>query len=171
MSLLWVADSFYVGVRDIAAATSWYIEKFGLRRASVELDEGEGCIGLIFPKETPSRNCSWPVGRALGWKHPDALYGRYQEGQRMVEFPRCNCRSHRKGPTGHAIFRGAGSGRKRDRGRGGAVGVARMPTVILPAILMAEATPLWASRTADRTPPSDPPRWPELRASQCRCAA
>ena len=51
MSLLWVADSFYVGVRDIAAATSWYIEKLGLERTEVELDDGEGCVALIFPKE------------------------------------------------------------------------------------------------------------------------
>jgi hypothetical protein len=54
MSLLWVADSFYVGVHDIAAASAWYIEKLGLKRADVELDDGEGCVGLIFPKELPA---------------------------------------------------------------------------------------------------------------------
>jgi hypothetical protein len=53
MSLLWVADSFYVGVRDIAIATSWYIEKLGLKRTEVELDEAEGCVALFFPKEIP----------------------------------------------------------------------------------------------------------------------
>jgi hypothetical protein len=62
MSLLWVADSFYVGVCDIAAATSWYIEKFGLKRTSVELDEGEGCVGLIFPKEIPAAIVLGPSG-------------------------------------------------------------------------------------------------------------
>ena len=54
MSLLWVADSFYVGSRDVVAATSWYMEKFGLKKTDVELDEGEGCVGLIFPKELPT---------------------------------------------------------------------------------------------------------------------
>jgi hypothetical protein len=29
MPLLTIADSFYIGVLDIAPATSWYIEKFG----------------------------------------------------------------------------------------------------------------------------------------------
>ncbi len=51
MSLLWVADSFYVGSNDVAAATSWYMETFGLKKTEVELDEREGCVGLIFPKE------------------------------------------------------------------------------------------------------------------------
>jgi hypothetical protein len=54
MSLLRIADSFYVGVRDIAAASSWYMEKLLLKKTNVELDEGEGCVGFIFPKELPS---------------------------------------------------------------------------------------------------------------------
>src|ERR1700683_1679373 len=54
MSLLWMADSFSVGVRDSGAATSWYMEKLGLKKTTVELDEGEGCVGLIFPKELPA---------------------------------------------------------------------------------------------------------------------
>jgi hypothetical protein len=33
------------------AATAWYIDKLGLKQTAVELDEGEGCVGLIFPKE------------------------------------------------------------------------------------------------------------------------
>jgi len=28
MSLLIIADSFYIGVLDVAAASSWYIQKF-----------------------------------------------------------------------------------------------------------------------------------------------
>ena len=62
MSLLWVADSFYVGVHDMAAATSWYIEKLGLKRTTVELDDGEGCIGLIFPKELANAIVLGPLG-------------------------------------------------------------------------------------------------------------
>jgi hypothetical protein len=54
MSLLWVADSFYIGVRDVAAASSWYIEKLGLKKTTVEMDEGEGCVALVFPKEIPT---------------------------------------------------------------------------------------------------------------------
>jgi hypothetical protein len=54
MSLLWVADSFYVGVNEVAAASSWYIEKLGLKKTAVELDEGEGCVALVFPKELPA---------------------------------------------------------------------------------------------------------------------
>ena len=53
MSLLRIADSFYVGVRDVKAACSWYVEKLGVKRVGVELDEGEGCVGLAFPKELP----------------------------------------------------------------------------------------------------------------------
>lgn len=62
MSLLWVADSFYVGVRDIANATSWYIEKLGVKKTAVELDEPDGCVGLIFPKEAPAVIVLGPSG-------------------------------------------------------------------------------------------------------------
>jgi hypothetical protein len=62
MSLLWVADSFYVGVRDIVAASSWYTEKLGLKRANVGLDEGEGSVGLIFPKELSTAIVLGPPG-------------------------------------------------------------------------------------------------------------
>jgi len=62
MSLFWVADSFYVGVRDVEAATSWYIAKLGLRKTNVEVDEGEGCVGLIFPKELPAAIVLGPSG-------------------------------------------------------------------------------------------------------------
>ena len=61
MSLLWVADSFYVGVRDVAAATAWYREKFGLKETSLELGEVEGCVGLAFPKALPAPIILGPV--------------------------------------------------------------------------------------------------------------
>jgi catechol 2,3-dioxygenase-like lactoylglutathione lyase family enzyme len=50
MSLLTIADSFYIGVGDIAAARTWYIDKLGLQVVSVDLDEPEGCITLGFSK-------------------------------------------------------------------------------------------------------------------------
>jgi hypothetical protein len=61
MSLLWVADSFYVGSHNVAAAASWYIEKFDLKQTQVELDEGEGCVGLTFTKELPTPIVIGPV--------------------------------------------------------------------------------------------------------------
>ena len=61
MSLLWAADSFYIGVRDLQAVTKWYMQKFGLQKIKVELDEGEGCVGLVFPKESPTPIVLGPV--------------------------------------------------------------------------------------------------------------
>ena len=34
-----------------SASTSWYIEKLGLKKAKIELDEPEGGMALVFPKE------------------------------------------------------------------------------------------------------------------------
>ena len=50
MSLLTIADSFYIGVLDIEPATSWYIEKLGLQEVSAEMDDPEGCVALGFSK-------------------------------------------------------------------------------------------------------------------------
>jgi hypothetical protein len=36
MSLLTIADAFYIGVLDLTAATAWYIEKLGLQKVPVE---------------------------------------------------------------------------------------------------------------------------------------
>src|SRR5579863_4805912 len=51
MSLLTPAGSNYVGVRNLTAASSWYIEKLDLRKVEVEMDDGEGCIALGFSKD------------------------------------------------------------------------------------------------------------------------
>jgi len=51
MALLWIADSFYVGVKDIAASASWYMDKLGCTKTLVELDDCENCVALHFPKE------------------------------------------------------------------------------------------------------------------------
>jgi catechol 2,3-dioxygenase-like lactoylglutathione lyase family enzyme len=48
MSLLRPAGANYVGVRDLAAATTWYTEKLGLRKVQVPMDDGEGCVALGF---------------------------------------------------------------------------------------------------------------------------
>jgi len=52
VSLLSIADSFYVGVNDIPASVAWYVEKLGCTRTRVELDDDcENCLALCFPKE------------------------------------------------------------------------------------------------------------------------
>jgi hypothetical protein len=70
MSLLWVADSFYIGVHDIAAASSWYIEKLGLKETTIDLDEGDGCTALVFPKEPPTPIVLGPSGAATDGSTP-----------------------------------------------------------------------------------------------------
>jgi hypothetical protein len=50
MSLLSPGGSNYIGVRDLQAATTWYIEKLDLRKVNIELDDGEGCVALGFDK-------------------------------------------------------------------------------------------------------------------------
>ncbi len=55
----------YIGVIDIAAATAWYIDKLGLRKVKVDLDDGEDCIALGFFKEDYAI-CLGPTGRSSG---------------------------------------------------------------------------------------------------------
>jgi hypothetical protein len=50
MSVLTIADSFYIGVLDLAAATAWYSEKLGLQKVPLKMDDAEGCIALGFSK-------------------------------------------------------------------------------------------------------------------------
>jgi hypothetical protein len=63
MSLLTIADSFYVGVLDLTAATAWYIEKLGLQKVSVEMDDAEGCVSLGFSKKDKAAICLGPLGK------------------------------------------------------------------------------------------------------------
>jgi catechol 2,3-dioxygenase-like lactoylglutathione lyase family enzyme len=64
MSLLRSGGSAnYIGVVDIAAATAWYIEKLGLRKVEVELDDGDGCVALGFSKDEYAL-CLGPPGRS-----------------------------------------------------------------------------------------------------------
>ncbi len=51
MSLFEPAGKNYIGVVDIAAATTWYIQKLGLRKVNVEMDDGENCVALGFEKD------------------------------------------------------------------------------------------------------------------------
>jgi hypothetical protein len=63
MSLLAIADSFYIGVLDVTAATSWYIEKLGLQKVSVEMDDAEGCVALGFSKKDQTAIALGPRGK------------------------------------------------------------------------------------------------------------
>jgi catechol 2,3-dioxygenase-like lactoylglutathione lyase family enzyme len=64
MSLLSSAGTAnYIPVADIAAATAWYIEKLGLRKVKVELDDGEDCVALGFSKDDYAL-CLGPLGRS-----------------------------------------------------------------------------------------------------------
>ena len=42
----------YMPVADLAAATAWYREKFGVKQLNIELDDGEGCVALGFDDES-----------------------------------------------------------------------------------------------------------------------
>jgi len=63
MSLLSGAAANYIPVADIAAATAWYVEKLGLRKVNVELDDGEDSVALGFSKDDCAV-CLGPVGRS-----------------------------------------------------------------------------------------------------------
>jgi hypothetical protein len=84
MSLLRVADSFYVGVRDVAAASAWYIEKLGLKKITVELDEGEGCIALAFPKELPTPIVLGPSRAVTDGTTPMLYAGNVNKGREWL---------------------------------------------------------------------------------------
>jgi hypothetical protein len=64
MSLLQVADSFYVGGRDAAIAASWYMDKLGLERTKVDLADSEGCLAFGFAKDHPVAIVIGPVSVA-----------------------------------------------------------------------------------------------------------
>jgi hypothetical protein len=52
MALLYSSGGInYIGVADVVSCSAWYIEKLGLRKVKVELDNGEDCIALGFDKD------------------------------------------------------------------------------------------------------------------------
>jgi hypothetical protein len=63
MSLLAIAESFYIGVLDLAAATAWYVEKLGLQEVPVEMDDTEGFVALGFSKKDRTAIALGPRGR------------------------------------------------------------------------------------------------------------
>lgn len=70
MSLLIIADSFYIGVLDLVAATSWYKEKLGLQEVPAEIDDTEGCVALGFSKKDQTSVVLGPRGEATDGTTP-----------------------------------------------------------------------------------------------------
>jgi hypothetical protein len=64
VSLLQVADSFYVGVREVATAASWPMDKLGLEQTKVDLDDSEGCLAFGFAQDHPVAIVIRPVSVA-----------------------------------------------------------------------------------------------------------
>ena len=61
-----IADSFYIGVLDLAATTAWYTEKLGLRKVPLKVGEATGCIALGFSNN--DQVCiTLRASRTLGW--------------------------------------------------------------------------------------------------------
>lgn len=69
MSLLYGGGANYIPVVDIAAATAWYIDKLGLRKLEVEMDDSESCVALGFSKDDYAF-CLGPPGRDSGEMTP-----------------------------------------------------------------------------------------------------
>src|SRR5258706_16407820 len=61
MSLLSGAAANYIPVADISAATAWDIEKLGLCKVNVEVDDGGECVAIGLAKDECSV-CLAPVG-------------------------------------------------------------------------------------------------------------
>jgi hypothetical protein len=51
MSLFRPAGSNYIAVLDLAAAASWYVEKFGLRQSLTKFDDGQKGVELTLSDE------------------------------------------------------------------------------------------------------------------------
>lgn len=69
MPLLYGSGANYIPVTDITAATAWYIDKLGLRKIDVEMDDCEDCIALGFSKDDYAF-CLGPPGRSSGEMTP-----------------------------------------------------------------------------------------------------
>jgi len=84
MSLLWVADPCYVGVRNVEAAVVWYTEKLGLVKTK-DMDEAAGCIGLTFPNEIPAPIILCPTSPARGRPTPMFYTGNIEKARALLD--------------------------------------------------------------------------------------
>jgi len=83
MPLLEPDGANYIGVRDLPSATARYIEKLGLRKVQVELDNGENCIALGFSKEQEAVVLG-PVGGSSGESGPLLYTGHVKKAQEFL---------------------------------------------------------------------------------------
>jgi len=84
MSLLTIADSFYIGVLDLSAATAWYIEKLGLQNVPVEMDDGEGCVALGFSKKDETAIYLGPRGKPTDGTTPMLYASNVKKAREVV---------------------------------------------------------------------------------------
>ena len=61
MQLFHSGGTNYIGVRDISAATAWYIQKLGLRKVMLEIDDRPDCVTLAFGEEEYAITLGPPV--------------------------------------------------------------------------------------------------------------
>lgn len=63
MSPFRIADSTYIGVLDVTAASEWYTDNLGLQKVISTADE-EGCVSLAFSKKDIAAITLGPRDRA-----------------------------------------------------------------------------------------------------------
>ena len=115
MSLLRPGGTNYIGVRDLAAATAWYMEKLGLRKIEVEMDEPEGCIALGFVKNECAITLG-PPGKSTEELAPLLYASNLKRAREFLISRGVNRREYRRdsaGPARYPLFRDAGFGRER----------------------------------------------------------
>lgn len=104
MSLLAIADSFYIGVLDLTAAKSWYIEKLGLQKVSVEIDDAEGCVALGFSKMDQTAMALGPRGKPTDGTTPMLSASNVKKAKGGVEFSGRERRRCSEGSTRNPLF-------------------------------------------------------------------
>lgn len=84
MALLTIADSFYIGLLDVASGTSWYIEKLGLQEIPVEIDDPEGCVALGFSQKDQTCIVLGPRGRPTDAQTPMLYAGNVKKARDVL---------------------------------------------------------------------------------------
>jgi hypothetical protein len=104
MSLLTIADSFYIGVLDLTATTSWYIEKLGLQKVPVEMDDPEGCVALGFSKKDEVAICLGPRGKPTDGTTPMLYASNVKKAREVLSSRGVNVRAIQQDRQGTYYF-------------------------------------------------------------------
>ena len=104
MSLLTIADSFYIGVLDLTATTSWYIEKLGLQKVPVEMDDPEGCVALEFSKKDEVAICLGPRGKPTDGTTPMLYASNVKKAREVLSSRGVNVRAIQQDRQGTYYF-------------------------------------------------------------------